>query len=96
MKYAYAKWRLKSLPDELSDFHISQGENDNDQGIGYFPNDKGARLTITHKRGLFYVELYSPSCGLEKHKEYWLSPSCPDEETEAYDFGIKEIVWNKK
>jgi hypothetical protein len=92
MKYAFAKWKLKSLPEDLNDFHISQGEDDDSQGIGYFIDDKGASLTINHKNGFYYVELRAPSCGLEKHKEYWLSPSCPtDDEIEAHDFGIKEF-----
>lgn len=90
----FADWIVKTLPEDLDDFHISAGidsEKDNieDQVSGYFPHDKGSTLAITRGLdGLWQVRLSADTQGLEMQDGYWLSPSLIDDEIEAVNFGM--------
>jgi len=90
-KFVFAIWEIKTLPDDLDEFHISCGTDDDSQAIGYFLDDKDAKLlieSITGQQDVNYrVMLFAPSCDLQQHENYWLSPSLVGDQ-EAIDFGI--------
>ena len=85
----FAEWLIPDLTDpvEIDGFYISCGESDGDQSEGFFPSEPGAVLTFKQDPGGYRVRFECPSRGLEKHRGYWLSPSCPMD-VEAHDFGI--------
>lgn len=94
-KKVFAVWECKELPEDLGEFHVSAGADDDDQGDGYFHDDKGASLNITSITGRedvsFRVELTSPARNIQRYKDYWLSPNQIDTAPgtgDAIDFGI--------
>jgi hypothetical protein len=91
MMYAYAQWTVKGteLPEDLQQIHISNGAGD-EQYDAFDLNRQESRLTITGFIDGYDIELVVWSDGLEKEKDYWLSPSELGG-VEAHDFGIKEL-----
>ena len=90
-KRFFAEWHYDhgELPEEVADsidqFHISCGVGDH-QSVGYFPSAKGAKLTFERSAHGWKVRLEVPTEGLEKEKDYWLSPN--GENGEASNFGL--------
>ena len=90
-KIVFAIWEIKTLPDDLDEFHISCGADDDSQDDGYFMYNKGAKLLIERITGLsdinYRITLIAPSRCLQRYKDYWLSPNQVDGQ-DAKDFGI--------
>lgn len=92
LAYVYAQWEVKGrhLPD-LSELHISCGVGD-EQWEAFTLNCVESYLLIGGTPEGYHIELRVWSDGLEKEKDYWLSPApiyCNGKEYEAVEFGIK-------
>lgn len=91
-----ASWDIPFDPTLLggewqSEFHVSQGQDQEDQGLGYFSTDEGAKLILEqHADDTWTVTLYAPSQGLEYCPDHWLSANQIVYEGETYE-GTEEI-----
>lgn len=87
-----ATWHVKKLPTDKKEFHISCGHGD-DQWEGFFPTDKGARLTIReHAKHGHVVTLFAPI-----NSETRAAILEADKETAANNTSVYEAaqgVWN--
>ena len=98
MRIVFAVWILEELPASLDEFHISCGEDDEDQQDGFFPSDNGARLTIIcrddgtkYKYARYKVHLEVPDRrGITAKRGHWLSPNPINEKHEAASFGSRK------
>lgn len=89
-KQVFARWEnVQTLPDDIGEIHISCGVGDA-QWDGFFITDRGACMTITYKPDGYEITFTAPSCEIETHEGYWLSP-CPlgEDEAEAVEFGTR-------
>lgn len=88
MIYVYARWSIngEELPDDLNDVHISNGVGD-EQFDAFDLNRPESKLTVTGFINGYDVELIVFGDGIEKEKDYWLSPSLIGG-TEAHAFGL--------
>lgn len=99
-KEVYATWKLDTLEvggefegmDFEDQFYIQCGVGD-DQWESFTPADNGARLIVERVKDAGYlVTLTAPALDLAKHKDYWLSPSCPGaDEVESDNFGMRDV-----
>jgi hypothetical protein len=88
MRKIFAEWRVRKLPDEISDIHISCGVA-RSQHLGFSLENKGSSLFIENKKDGFYIKFICFDNGLTDEEDWWLSPSLINEE-EAMEFGIEE------
>ena len=92
----FAEWEIDCMRAELGELElisVSCGVGEA-QGDGYTLADKGAELIVSHGEKGYVVTFSAPSEGLEKEKDYWLSPSTLGSEgldVEACRWGIRPI-----